>query len=93
MIPLSHSLILGCSLFIIGLLGVIIRRNLIFTGFSFIIINASLSYVLYCVGLFDKPGDGTLNLTITVVVFLIQLILTSSLIILQTFLDKNQNLK
>lgn len=83
MIPLSHSLIFGCTLFIIGLLGVITRRTLIFTGYSLIIINASLSYVLYCVGLFDNPDDGTLNLMIIAITFLVQLLLTSGLIILQ----------
>lgn len=88
MIPLSHSLILGCALFIIGLLGVITRRTLIFTSFSLVIINASLCYVLFCVGLFSNQEDGTLNLTITLIVFLIQFIVTSIFVLLQHSLYK-----
>lgn len=88
MIPLSHSLILGCTLFIIGLLGVITRRSPLLTSFSLIIINISLCYILFCVGIYEAPEDGRFNFIITIMIFCVQLGLTSGLVAVHSYLKK-----
>lgn len=58
MIPLSHGLSLAIILFVLGLLGIIIRRNLLFMllGLEIIINSAALAFVI--VGAYLKQADG-----------------------------------
>lgn len=58
MIPLSHGLILAAILFILGLIGIIIRRNLLFMLLGLeIMINASaLAFVV--AGSYWGHADG-----------------------------------
>jgi NADH-quinone oxidoreductase subunit K len=54
MIPLTHGLILAAILFVLGLTGLVIRRNLLFMLIGLeIMINASaLAFVVALAGLF-----------------------------------------
>lgn len=58
MIPLSHGLSLSIILFILGLSGIIIRRNLLFMllGLEIVINSAALAFVV--VGSYLHQEDG-----------------------------------
>lgn len=58
MIPLSHALSLSIILFVLGLLGIIIRRNLLFMllGLEIIINSSALAFV--AVGSYWNQEDG-----------------------------------
>lgn len=58
MIPLSHALSLSIILFVLGLLGIIIRRNLLFMllGLEIIINAAALAFV--AIGSYWNQEDG-----------------------------------
>lgn len=58
MIPLSHGLSLSVILFILGLIGLIVRRNLLFMllGLEIVINSAALAFVI--VGSYLGQSDG-----------------------------------
>lgn len=58
MIPLMHSLILSAALFVIGLFGVMIRRNLLFMLFSLMIMMNGTVIALIAAGYYWQQFDG-----------------------------------
>ncbi len=58
MIPLMYSLILASCLFVIGLFGVIIRRNLFFLLLSLMIMNNGAVVALVSAGSYWNQSDG-----------------------------------
>lgn len=67
MIPLSHGLSLSIILFVLGLSGIIIRRNLLFMLFGLeIVINAAaLAFVVVGAYLHQEDGQIMYMLVIT----------------------------
>ena len=58
MIPIMHSLIFASVLFVIGLLGVMIRRNFFFLLLSLIIMNNGVIIALVSAGSYWQQSDG-----------------------------------
>jgi len=58
MIPVMHSLIIATALFIIGLFGVMIRRNLLFLLFSLMIMMNGAILALIAAGYYWQQFDG-----------------------------------
>lgn len=58
MIPLMHSLMLSAALFVIGLFGVMIRRNLLFMLFSLMIMINGTVIALIAAGYYWQQFDG-----------------------------------
>lgn len=58
MIPLVHSLILATSLFVIGLFGAMIRRNLFFLLLSLMVMINGTVVALVSAGSFWQQPDG-----------------------------------
>lgn len=58
MIPLMHSLIFATALFVIGLFGAMIRRNLFFLLLSLIVMINGAVVALVAAGSFWQQPDG-----------------------------------
>ncbi|WP_392565853.1 NADH-quinone oxidoreductase subunit NuoK [Utexia brackfieldae] len=58
MIPLMHSLMLATALFVVGLLGVMIRRNLLFVLLSLMIMMNGAILALIAAGYHWQQFDG-----------------------------------
>lgn len=58
MIPVMHSLTIATALFIIGLFGVTIRRNLLFLLFSLMIMMNGAVLALISAGYYWQQFDG-----------------------------------
>lgn len=58
MIPLMHSLVLATILFLIGLFGVMIRRNFLFLLFSLMVMMNGAIVALVAAGYFWQQSDG-----------------------------------
>ncbi|OCG01576.1 NADH-quinone oxidoreductase subunit NuoK [Gilliamella sp. wkB308] len=70
MIPLMHSLILASILFVLGLLGVMIRRNLYFLLLSLIIMNNGAIIALIAASSHWQHTDGQVLAILAIVVVL-----------------------
>ncbi|QIQ20371.1 NADH-quinone oxidoreductase subunit NuoK [Zophobihabitans entericus] len=58
MIPLMHSIMLSTGLFVIGLFGVMIRRNLLFMLFSLMVMMNGAILALVSAGIYWQQHDG-----------------------------------
>lgn len=58
MIPLSHGLSLAIVLFVLGLLGIIIRRNLLFMLLGLEVVINSAAFAFVVVGAYLNQEDG-----------------------------------
>ena len=72
MIPLMYSLIFASILFVIGLLGVMIRRNLYFLLLSLIIMNNGAIVALVSVSSYWQQSEGQLLAILAVITVLAQ---------------------
>ncbi len=72
MIPLMYSLILASILFVIGLLGVMIRRNLYFLLLSLMIMNNGAIVALVSVSSYWQQSEGQLLAILSVITVLAQ---------------------
>ena len=72
MIPLMYSLILASILFVIGLLGVMIRRNLYFLLLSLMIMNNGAIVALVSVSSYWQQSEGQLLAILAVITVLAQ---------------------
>lgn len=72
MIPLMYSLILASILFVIGLLGVMIRRNLYFLLLSLMIMNNGAIVALVSVSSYWQQSEGELLAILAVITVLAQ---------------------
>ena len=72
MIPLMYSLILASILFVIGLLGVMIRRNLYFLLLSLMIMNNGAIVAFVSAGSYWQQSEGELLAILAVITVLAQ---------------------
>ena len=72
MIPLMYSLIFASILFVIGLLGVMIRRNLYFLLLSLMIMNNGAIVALVSVSSYWQQSEGQLLAILAVITVLAQ---------------------
>ena len=72
MIPLMYSLIFASILFVIGLLGVMIRRNLYFLLLSLMIMNNGAIVALVSVSSYWQQSEGELLAILAVITVLAQ---------------------
>ncbi|OCG21619.1 NADH-quinone oxidoreductase subunit K [Gilliamella sp. wkB108] len=72
MVPLMHSLIFASTLFVIGLLGVMIRRNLFFLLLSLMVMNNGAIIALVAASSYWQQSDGQVLAVLAMVAVLAQ---------------------
>ena len=72
MIPLMHCLFLASILFVIGLLGVMIRRNLYFLLLSLMIMNNGVIVALFAASSSWQQSDGRVLALLAVITVIAQ---------------------
>lgn len=72
MIPLFQCLILACVLFVIGLFGVMIRRNLYFLLLSLIVMNNGIIIALIAASNYWQQVDGQILAILAIITTLAQ---------------------
>ncbi|OCG76947.1 NADH-quinone oxidoreductase subunit K [Gilliamella sp. Nev6-6] len=73
MIPLMHCLIFASILFVIGLLGVMIRRNLYFLLLSLMIMNNGAIVALFSASSYWQQSDGLVLAILAVITALAEI--------------------
>ncbi|OCG16417.1 NADH-quinone oxidoreductase subunit K [Gilliamella sp. Fer1-1] len=73
MIPLMHCLIFASILFVIGLLGVMIRRNLYFLLLSLMIMNNGAIVALFSASSYWQQSDGQVLAILAVITALAEI--------------------
>lgn len=66
MIPLTHSLVLSAIIFVIGLFGVMIRRNLLFMIFSLVVMLNGTLIAIVSASHYWLQNDGQMNTILAV---------------------------
>lgn len=79
---ISLLLLLGVTLFAIGLIGMMIRRNILFWALCTIIMNASLFFILLTQNVFDHDASGIMNLLLIFTLFIVQFIVMALFILI-----------
>ncbi|MDF7668044.1 NADH-quinone oxidoreductase subunit NuoK [Orbaceae bacterium ESL0727] len=92
MIPLMDGLIFASFLFVIGLLGVMIRRNLLFLLLSLVIMNMGAIIALVAAGSHWQQFDGQMIAILTMSTTLAESIVGLTLLIKIFFRRKTLNI-
>ncbi|MCX8660307.1 NADH-quinone oxidoreductase subunit NuoK [Gilliamella sp. B2772] len=92
MIPLMHGLIFASILFVTGLLGVMIRRNLYFLLLSLIIMNNGAIAALFVASSYWQQSDGGVLAILAVITVLTQICVGLALLVKLIYRRKNFNI-
>ena len=92
MIPLMYGLIFASILFVIGLLGVMIRRNLYFLLLSLVIMNNGAIAALFVAISYWQQSDGEVLAILAVTAVLAQISVGLALLVKLIYRRKNFNI-
>ncbi len=92
MIPLMYGLIFASILFVIGLLGLMIRRNLYFLLLSLIIMNNGVITALFVASSYWQQSDGEVLAILAVTTVLAQICVGLALLVKLIYRRKNFNI-
>ena len=92
MIPLMYGLIVASILFVIGLLGVMIRRNLYFLLLSLVIMNNGAITALFVASSYWQQSDGEVLAILAVTTVLAQIVVGLALLVKLIYRRKNFNI-
>jgi len=91
-IPLMYGLIVASILFVIGLLGVMIRRNLYFLLLSLVIMNNGAITALFVASSYWQQSDGEVLAILAVTTVLAQIVVGLTLLVKLIYRRKNFNI-
>ncbi|MBC9129704.1 NADH-quinone oxidoreductase subunit NuoK [Frischella sp. Ac48] len=92
MIPLMHSFIFAVSLFMVGLLGAMIRRNFFFLLLSLMIMINGAVIALVAAGAYWQQQDGQLIAMLAISTALAETLVGSALLIKMFYRRKTVNI-
>ncbi|OTQ59668.1 NADH-quinone oxidoreductase subunit NuoK [Gilliamella sp. A7] len=92
MIPLMYGLIFASILFVIGLLGVMIRRNFYFLLLSLVIMNSGAIAALFTASSYWQQSDGEVLAILAVTTVLAQISVGLALLVKLIYRRRNFNI-